>query len=124
MLILGRRPGESILIDGGIRLVVISCDRRGVRLGIEAPAHVGIVRGEIVSQIADENRRAQAAAAGSEWLAALSARRAAADVGTAGAPDAADAADAAGDERPSAVAPRPAAGLPPASVCRPTPSGD
>ena len=74
MLILGRRPGESILIDGGIRIVVISCDKRGVRLGIEAPTSVGIVRGEIVAQIADENRRALAAA-GSEWLAALPAPR-------------------------------------------------
>ena len=74
MLILGRRPGESILIDGGIRIVVISCDKRGVRLGIEAPTSVGIVRGEIVTQIADENRRALAAA-GSEWLAALPAPR-------------------------------------------------
>ena len=74
MLILGRRPGESILIDGGIRLVVISCDRRGVRLGIEAPSSVGIVRGEIVAQIADENRRAHVAPE-SEWLAELPARR-------------------------------------------------
>lgn len=73
MLILGRRPGESILIDGGIRLVVISCDRRGVRLGIDAPSSIGIVRGEIVTQIADENRRAHVAAE-SEWLAALPAR--------------------------------------------------
>ncbi|HEU4628841.1 MAG TPA: carbon storage regulator [Gemmatimonadaceae bacterium] len=70
MLILGRRPGESIVIDGGIRIIVISSDRRGVRLGIEAPSHVGIVRGEIVAQIADENRRANVPA-GSEWLAAL-----------------------------------------------------
>ena len=45
MLILGRRPGESILIDGGIRIVVVSCDRRGVRIGIDAPTSVGIVRG-------------------------------------------------------------------------------
>lgn len=71
MLILGRRPGESILIDGGIRLVVVSCDRRGVRLGIEAPPHIGIVRGEIAAEIADENRRAHLATAGSEWLEAL-----------------------------------------------------
>ena len=77
MLILGRRPGESILIDGGIRVVVISCDKRGVRIGIEAPASVGIVRGEIVTEIADENRRALAAA-GSEWLAAFPRPRAAA----------------------------------------------
>ena len=68
MLILGRRPGDSILIDGGIRIVVISSDRRGVRLGIEAPDHIGIVRGEIATQIADENRRAQETAVGSEWL--------------------------------------------------------
>ena len=74
MLILGRRPGESILIDGGIRLVVISCDRRGVRLGIEAPSSVGIVRGEIVTQIADENRRANVGAE-SEWLTELPARQ-------------------------------------------------
>ena len=47
MLILGRRPGESILLDGGIRVVVISCDKRGVRLGIEAPPTVSILRGEI-----------------------------------------------------------------------------
>ena len=71
MLILGRRPGESILIDGGVRLVVISCDRRGVRLGIEAPSHIGIVRGEIVSQIADENRRAGAPASDTDWLQAF-----------------------------------------------------
>lgn len=63
MLILSRRPGDAILIDGGIRVVVLACDQRGVRLGIEAPAHVGIVREEIVNQIADENRRASNAAA-------------------------------------------------------------
>ena len=34
MLILGRRAGDSILIDGNIRVVVLACDRGGVRLGI------------------------------------------------------------------------------------------
>ncbi len=71
MLILGRRPGDSILIDGGIRIIVISSDRRGVRLGIEAPDHIAIVRGEIAIQIADENKRAQETALGSEWLEGL-----------------------------------------------------
>lgn len=74
MLILGRRPGDSILIDGGIRIVVISSDRRGVRLGIEAPDHIAIVRGEIATQIADENRRAQETAVASEWLEKLGVR--------------------------------------------------
>jgi len=68
MLILSRRPGDAILIDGGIRVVVLACDARGVRLGIEAPPKVGIVREEIVDQIADENRRASLAAAAPAWL--------------------------------------------------------
>jgi carbon storage regulator len=63
MLILARKPGESIVLDGGIRVVVVECDRRGVRLGIEAPPEVGIVRGEIVDAIAGENLRASASAA-------------------------------------------------------------
>ena len=58
MLILSRRAGDAIIIEGGIRIVVLDSDRRGVRLGIEAPTHVSIVREEIVTQIADENRRA------------------------------------------------------------------
>jgi carbon storage regulator len=68
MLILSRRPGDSILIGDGIRVVVIASDRRGVRLGIDAPSDVSILRGEIVSEIADENRRANAAPEAAEWL--------------------------------------------------------
>ncbi|HEX3866519.1 MAG TPA: carbon storage regulator CsrA [Gemmatimonadaceae bacterium] len=69
MLILGRKAGDSILIGDGIRVVVLACDRGGVRLGIEAPSDVTILRGEIVSDIAEENRRAGAAGAESQgWL--------------------------------------------------------
>jgi carbon storage regulator len=67
MLVLNRRPGEAILLDGGIRVVVLSSDRRGVRLGIEAPAEVNIQREELVSQVAAQNRRASAGAAGAAW---------------------------------------------------------
>lgn len=74
MLILSRRPGDEIVIGDGIRVVVIECDRRGVRLGIEAPANVSILRGEIVQQIAEENRRASAAAEGADWLKVLPVR--------------------------------------------------
>lgn len=71
MLILSRRPGDAILIDGGIRIVVLAADARGVRLGIEAPPETNIVREEIVTQIADENRRATATAAGKAFVDAL-----------------------------------------------------
>lgn len=73
MLILGRREGDSILIDGGIRIVVVSCDRGGVRIGIEAPSTVKILRGEIAEQVAQENQRAASTPLGGEWLAALGA---------------------------------------------------
>jgi carbon storage regulator len=66
MLILSRRAGESILIDGGIRIVVLSAERGGIRIGIEAPADLRILRGEIVSQVEKENQRATAS--GREWL--------------------------------------------------------
>lgn len=67
MLILGRRPGEAILIGDGIRLVILECDRRGVRLGIDAPSSVTVLREELVSQIAAQNKAAGAAEARA-WL--------------------------------------------------------
>ena len=71
MLILGRRVGDSILIEGGIRIVVVSCDRGGVRIGIDAPAELKILRGEIAQQVATENQRATTTASASSWLASL-----------------------------------------------------
>lgn len=68
MLILNRRQGEAIIIDGGIRIVVLSSDRRGARLGIEAPSAVNIQREELVSRAAAENRRANAGSTSTEWL--------------------------------------------------------
>ena len=68
MLILSRKPGDAILVGDGIRIVVVSVDRGGVRLGIEAPSSVTILREEIVDQIADENRRANAAPDRASWL--------------------------------------------------------
>ena len=68
MLILNRRQGEAIILDGGIRIVVLSSDRRGARIGIEAPSTVNIQREELVSRVAEENRRANARSVGPEWL--------------------------------------------------------
>ena len=71
MLILSRKPGDAIIIEGGIRVVVVACDRKSVRLGIEAPPSVTILRGEIVLAIAEENQRATETADASEWLSGL-----------------------------------------------------
>jgi carbon storage regulator len=74
VLILSRRPGDAIVIDGGIRIVVLASDRGTVRLGIEAPDSVGIVREEILVQIAEENRRANAPPNARAWAQRLPAR--------------------------------------------------
>ena len=59
MLILSRRPGDAILIDGGIRIVVLASDQRTVRIGIEAPAKIGILREEIALPVDGVTRPAR-----------------------------------------------------------------
>ena len=71
MLILSRKPGDAIIIEGGIRIVVLACDRKGVRIGIEAPPSVSILRSEIVTAIAEENQRAADTKAANAWLTEL-----------------------------------------------------
>lgn len=70
MLILNRRRGEAILLDGGIRIVVLESDRRGARIGIEAPAETNIRREELLENVVKENRRARARNA-KTWASAL-----------------------------------------------------
>lgn len=66
MLILSRRDGEGLSIGAGIRIVVLGSDHRGVRLGIEAPSDVRILRDELSVAVAEENRRASVP--GKAWL--------------------------------------------------------
>lgn len=47
MLVLTRKPGEKVIIGDGIVLIVLSTAGGRVRLGIEAPDHVRILRGEL-----------------------------------------------------------------------------
>lgn len=58
MLVLSRRAGESVVLDGGIRITVVQVEGGVVRLGVEAPAEVGIFREEVVDRVARENTRA------------------------------------------------------------------
>ena len=47
MLVLTRKIGEEIIIDGRIRVVVTSIDGSKVRLGIVAPQDVRVDRQEV-----------------------------------------------------------------------------
>jgi len=48
MLVLSRKFNESIVIDGGIKITVVEIRGDKIRLGIEAPREVGIMREELV----------------------------------------------------------------------------
>ena len=56
MLILARKPGESIVIGNSIRITVIDSSSGSVRLGFEAPADMSIYREEIYREIAEANQ--------------------------------------------------------------------
>jgi carbon storage regulator len=47
MLVLTRRLDEAIIIEGGIRVVVLAVKGEQVRLGITAPPEVRVDRAEI-----------------------------------------------------------------------------
>jgi carbon storage regulator len=58
MLILGRKVNESIRIGDHILLKVIAIQEGQIKLGIEAPADVKILRTEIYEQAVLSNRQA------------------------------------------------------------------
>ncbi len=47
MLFLGRKVGEKLFIDGNITVAVLKIQGNRITLGIEAPATVKILRGEL-----------------------------------------------------------------------------
>lgn len=62
MLILTRKPGESIYIGDHIRVTINEIKGNQVRVGIDAPSDLRIYREEIYLQILEENKQAAAAA--------------------------------------------------------------
>lgn len=49
MLVLARGTGQSIVLDDRITITVLASRGGTVRLGIEAPAEVGVRRGELLA---------------------------------------------------------------------------
>lgn len=58
MLVITRKPEQSIVIGGEIEVVVLGITKDGVRLGINAPRTVQVHRREVFEAIASENRAA------------------------------------------------------------------
>lgn len=59
MLILSRKVGEKIIIDGKIEITVASIRKNEIKLGIKAPEYMSIYRKEIFEEILKENKKAQ-----------------------------------------------------------------
>ncbi|MDB5338468.1 MAG: carbon storage regulator [Planctomycetaceae bacterium] len=47
MLVLSRKPGERILVGNDVVITIVRIGPNTVRLGIDAPGHMNIVREEL-----------------------------------------------------------------------------
>ncbi|NCC24288.1 MAG: carbon storage regulator [Deltaproteobacteria bacterium] len=60
MLILTRRPGESIYLGETIKVTVLGCKGNQVQLGLDVPEELPVYREEIYLKVQKQNRLAMA----------------------------------------------------------------
>ncbi|MFN7710341.1 MAG: carbon storage regulator [Holosporales bacterium] len=60
MLYIARKPGEAVIINGGIKVTVTEVRGRTAKLAFEFPPHTSVLREELYARIMDENRNAAA----------------------------------------------------------------
>lgn len=58
MLVLKRKSGESLLIGDNIEVRIIEVEEGKVKIGIEAPKNVTILRSEVIEAAKEENKAA------------------------------------------------------------------
>lgn len=58
MLVLARKEKESIIIDGGIEIIVQEIGKDSVKIAIVAPKEVKVLRKELIDTIKSENQNA------------------------------------------------------------------
>jgi carbon storage regulator len=58
MLVISRKINEKIKIGNDIEITIVSIDKNQVKIGIEAPKNVTILRSELIEQITKENKKA------------------------------------------------------------------
>lgn len=58
MLILSRKQDESIIIADTITVKVVSIEKGVVKLGIDAPHNIRVLRSELIRAVEDSNKKA------------------------------------------------------------------
>lgn len=58
MLVLARKEKESIIIDGGIEIIIQEIGKDSVKVSIIAPKEVKVLRKELIESIKIENQNA------------------------------------------------------------------
>lgn len=68
MLVLSRKPGESILIGDDIEISIVEVRGDTVRIGINAPRNITILRQELLAEVAKTNIEAVSTARDAEGI--------------------------------------------------------
>ncbi len=58
MLILSRRPGESLHLGDDIKITVLSVKGQQIKLGLDVPEHMPVYREEIYRKVQTQNASA------------------------------------------------------------------
>lgn len=58
MLILTRRPGESLHLGDDIKITILSLQGKQVKIGLTVPKDMTVYREEVYLRVTEENRRA------------------------------------------------------------------
>ena len=58
MLIITRKKGESLMIGDDIEIIISKIDDGSVKIGIEAPRNIQILRKELYEEVEQENKEA------------------------------------------------------------------
>ena len=58
MLVLKRKAGESIIVADNIEIKIIEVEEGRIKIGIDAPKEVSIIRKEVLEETKSENKTA------------------------------------------------------------------
>lgn len=58
MLIITRKKGESLMIGDDIEITISKIDDGSVKIGIDAPKNITILRKELYEEVENENKQA------------------------------------------------------------------